>query len=664
MTGAGQLRFNAPAAGEAPMRLRYTLPAVTDSTVDRNAIPPDARELVLPTPIVVQGPPDITWPGQTLTADIGANFPVLVVQNGQATIKGRWLRKSGVPSLTFSGAALTVLQHSYEANGSLTSLAGSGQGADRLVFTAPTTKSTGWLTVSHPLGRDSALVTVSPPPVVNEVRAQVGASSAVLAAGQSLQRGGTYILRGQHLSITHTTSAGTSIKRGVPRLGSIDIVPTFASDTNIIFTVPATFAAASAALQAVTAAGTATVGVFPIVNAVANIAVSSVSPSSLTIISGQQALLSATLNIPANTPPSALGVLRVLLPPGATNALTVRDAGYPVDGKAPTEIKVTAADLLVATPLTMTVFHESNPGGQGPGTRPVSVIVRPPHPVAFKDTSRLTAGTTSTLDVRLDAATRASSPLFVQLASSNPNAVPVPPTATMSGDNARFTVSLPPTAGPTTATLSASVDGVTISQPFAVVMPVPISLTTSATTVQPGARLRVSATFSGNVYATHTPRFDVGDTALRVDQTSWQRTANTVSADVWVAARQSLARALPISITYGGVTLTRSVNLELPTITSWTSTPAAGRSGETLQATAVLSGSSSVSGQYTVSVASGDTNYATIEPYNTVVAGTSKVVVIRLRGTPTTPRPVPITATFKSDGVILSTRTLVVTVNP
>lgn len=101
-------------------------------------------------------------------------------------------------------------------------------------------------------------------------------------------------------------------------------------------------------------------------------------------------------------------------------------------------------------------------------------------------------------------------------------------------------------------------------------------------------------------------------------------------------------------MTYCGVTRSATVNLEVLSLSSWTSTPASGRPGETLQATALLSPAPSI--PHTVSMASGDTTLATIDSFSSTVSGSSKVVVIRLRGSLAISRQVPITATPKADG--------------
>ena len=673
---ATQLRFDAPPAGETPMRLVYQPPPLNDSLGNRNAIAADKREPLLPSVVVVQGPPKITWSGPTQTADIGASFPILAVQGGQATIKGRWLRKGALATVTFNGSPLTVMSHAYEPTGSLNGLTGSGGGADRLVFGAPGVKATGWLTVAHALGRDSALVTVSPPPVVSEVRVQDGTTTRVVTAGQSLHRGRTYILRGQHLSLTHAAGGGTSIKRGTVRLGTTDIAPTFASDTNIVFIVPTTFSGTSAALAAVTPMGVATVGTFPVTNQVAAIGVTAVTPSTLTLISGRDAQLFATTDIPINTPAEALGTLRITLPAGATNALQLPANGYPVAKGGPTEMKVRGGDLQNATPFTMTVAHESNVlDGQPTATRSVAVTVRPPHPIRFKDTSPLTAGSSPRIDVVLDSATRVGSTLFALLSSSNPNVVSVPASATMSREFVPFTATIPPLLQPSSVTLTATVDGVSISQLYQVVLPVPTAVAASATTVKPYEEVLVTATINGELAAGQRATFVASDTSLKFVSSGDDSDADirVKSRDPRNSVRYAVSRGLveqrqvQVSVSYGGQTRSVSITATPVLLSSFTATPTSGHPGTTLQATALLNTTAAASSPgYRLEVASSDTTLAAIDSYDPAIptSATSKVVVVRLKGAPTTSRQVPITATLKTGGYVVSTRTLVVTVNP
>ncbi len=670
-----QLRFNAPAASETPMRLVYQ-PPLNDSLGNRNAISVDKREPLLPTPVVVQGPPSITWSGPTVAADIGTPFSLFSVQGGQATIKGRWLRKSAPATVTFNAAPLAVVAHAYEPTGVLTALSGSGGGADRLVFAAPGTSGTGWLVVSHALGRDSAMLTMAPPPVVSEVRIQEGTSTRVVTATEGLQRGATYVLRGQHLSLTRSTGGSISLKRGVPRLGTTDIVPMFASDTNIVFAVPATFAGTSAVLSAVTPMGTTSVGTFPIRNKVAAIGVTGVTPSSLTIISGRDAELLATLDIPTNTPAEALGTLRISLPAGASNALDLPVNGFPAEKGAPTKLKVRGGELQSATPFMMTVAHESNMlGGQPTATRSVAVTVRPPHPVRFKDTGPLTAGSNPRLDVVLDSATRPSSTLFALLSSANPNIVNVPPSATMNRDLVPFTATIPPRAQPTNVTLSATVDGVTISQPYLVVLPVPQTVTASATTLRPYEEVLVTATMSGTLADGEAAAFVASDTILKVvsvggasDPNGFDRRRGDPPNSVrYVLSRGLLEqRQVQVSVSYGGQTRSVSITAQPVLLSSFNAAPTSAVSGTLLQATAQLNVAPPnvpFAPSYLLEVTSADPTLASVDPFDAAM-GLSKVVIIRLKGAPTTSRQVPITATLKTGGYVVSTKTTVVTVTP
>ncbi len=672
-----QLRFNAPAASETPMRLIYQ-PPLNDSLGNRNAISVHKREPQLPTPVVVQGPPSITWSGPTVAADLGTPFALFSLQGGQATIKGRWLRKSAPATVTFNGAPLAVVAHSYEPTGVLTALSGSGGGADRLVFAAPGTPGTGWLVVSHALGRDSAMLTMALPPVVSEVRVQDGATTRVVTAAQGLQRGMTYILRGQHLSLARTINGTVSLKRGVPRLGSTDLVPQYASDTNIVFTVPTTFVGTSAVLSVVTPIGTTTVGSFAIRNQVAAISVTAVTPTSLTIISGRDAELQATLDIPINTPPEALGTLRIALPAGATSALDLPVNGFPVEKGAPTKLKLRAGELQSATPFTMTVAHESNTlGGQPTATRSVAVTVRPPHPVRFRNTGPLTAGSNPQLDVVLDSATRPSSTLFALLSSANPNIVNVPASATMSRDLVPFTATVPPRTQPTSVSLSATVDGVTISQPFQVVLPVPQTVTASASTVKPYEEVLVTAVLNGTLATGEAAVFATSDTILK--KLSSRNTGGVPGTDRperndppnsvrYVTGRGLLEqRQVQVSVSYGGQTRSVSITAQPVLLSSFGASPASAVSGTALQATALLNVAPPTlipsQDRYRLEFTSGDTTFASVDPL-VLTAGLSNLVTIRLKGAPTTPRQVPITATLKTGGYIVSTKTTVVTVTP
>ena len=520
------------------------------------------------------------------------------------------------------------------------------------------------------------MLTMAPPPVVSEVRIQEGTSTRVVTATAGLQRGATYVLRGQHLSLTRSTGGSISLKRGVPRLGTTDIVPMFASDTNIVFAVPATFAGTSAVLSAVTPMGTTSVGTFPIRNKVAAIGVTGVTPSSLTIISGRDAELLATLDIPTNTPPEALGTLRIALPAGATSALNVPVNGFPVEKGGPTKLKVRGGELQSATPFTMTVAHESNTlGGQPTATRSVAVTVRPPHPVRFKDTGPLTAGSNPRLDVVLDSATRPSSTLFALLSSANPNIVNVPPSATMNRDLVPFTATIPPRAQPTNVALSATVDGVTISQPFQVVLPVPQTVTASATTLRPYEEVLVTATMSGTLADGEAAAFVASDTILKVvsvggasDPNGFDRRRSDPPNSVrYVLSRGLLEqRQVQVSVSYGGQTRSVSITAQPVLLSSFSATPASAVSGTMLQATALLNVAPPTiqfAPSYQLEVTSADPTLASIDPFDPTM-GLSKVVIIRLKGAPTTPRQVPITATLKTGGYVVSTKTTVVTVTP
>jgi hypothetical protein len=268
------------------------------------------------------------------------------------------------------------------------------------------------------------------------------------------------------------------------------------------------------------------------------------------------------------------------------------------------------------------------------------------------------------------------------LSSSNPNVVAVPPSATIGSKLATFTATMPSVLQPGgTATLNATLDGATASLPVTVQLPQPqqVSFFQGASTnvlpsALPSASMRVEALFNGKLAPGATVNFASSDTSLAVlapvtspnfhegmgnDQLRFSRLV-TLKPGI------SQQRQATITATYGSVSKTASITLIPITISSFTATPTSGVAGGTLTLTALLS--TQASGSMHVTFASGDTARVVVNsPAAGFVSSASKSATVLLKGPVSSPRQVPIMVTLRaggSNGPIVSTQTLVVTVNP
>jgi hypothetical protein len=648
--------------------------ALNDSLTTANPIPTSERTRFFPAEFVVQAAPDVTFEGTLLTADIGPNFRIMAVtSNGQGILKGKYLRRQVMPMVTFAGTTQSAIAHTYEPQGVLDHIASCcASGADRVVFAAPTQHASGWLVLDNSLGRDSGAVTFALPPAPTQVVMQTSTGTAPLSPANTFQRGRTYVVRGQHLSITHTLGGTTSIKRGMALLGGTSITPSFASDTNIVFTVPTSFASSSAALTVSTSIGTATMGTFSIVNPVVPIDVVSVTPSTLTITAGKPIVVVATLNIPGGVK-DGLGNLILTTPGSPVGSLKFKSA-IAVTGPS-TEVKFEGGDIEVTTPVTLVIAHESNGvNGITTQTQQVAITVRPPHPIQVRGGPTVTAGSAALLDVVFDSSTRSSSPIFALISSSNPNVVAVPASATISGNGARIVATVPPVqqAGGTT-TITATLDGASASLPLTVVLPQVQQLTLNQSTALPGSAVDASAVLNGALSQFDEVSFTSSDTVLQRESDRYAiDAARTTATNRFRVSRAVIGtHQVTVTATYKGTSKTATVTVNPIAISSFTATPTAGAGGATITATALLTSQPGIG--MLMEFASADTMRATVNPATSDVTGstTSKVVSILLKGPVSTPRQVPITATLhvplpNSSGLgpIVSTQTIVVTVNP
>ncbi len=663
---ATKLTFAAESMREEGVAVEWV--ALSDSAARVNPIPAAERRRVLTSPIVVQGPADITLAGSVLAADAGPPFAVFLLADGGAVIKGKFLRRTSMPAVTFAGTPLVVLQHTYEANGSLMNPAGTGFGADRLVFAPPSQPATGWLVVDNTLGRDSALVTMGGPPVVQQLRLLEGSGSGELSPANQLQRGRTYVIRGRHLSISHQGPGSGSIKRGIARLGTVDITPIFASDTNLVFKVPELFSEASTTLTVVTAVGNAQVGVFAVANRTSAFDVTGVSQTAATLVPGQALQFFATVAVPPNTPPEQLGTLKVSVPASAASVIKVQPS-YPVS-KTSTEIKIVALDVQSSITFPVTVAHESSGmNGHVTQSQQVMVTVRPPRPLGFEPSNGvITAGTGNPVRVMFEKGHRGTSTMFVLLSSSNPNIVNVPSSATIIDGRALFTATVPPQPQPATVLLTATIDGVTISQPFTVQLPTVQQVTIGTATATPGAMVSVVATLSGDVPINEQVAWTVSDTSL-APESQVPRPARCPNQDITnrcdLRVTRALAEQRQVTVTaqHAGGSKSATVTLVPLLIADLVATPTIGRPGTTLSITALLTGTPTID-RMTMQFASADTSLAAVSQTGGGVTSSSKAANILLKGSPSGPRQVPITATLLSSGVIVSMRTITITVTP
>lgn len=648
-----------------------------DSLARNNPIPSHERVRYLPTAFVVHAPPDLTYGGELITPDIGTRFSMMTIVNGQAVIKGRWLRDIRF-SGSFAGVDLRGLSVTYEPLGSTTRVdACCERGADRAVFIPPAQKMSGWLRIEHAFGRDSMAVTMAFPPVPSQVVQQTTTGTAPLSPANTLLRGKTYVIRGQNLSLTHSLGGTTSIKRGTPQLGGTSITPVFATDTNIVFTVPATFSGTSTTLGVTTPRGSATLGTFAIATPALPLNVTGTSSASNVLVSGRSGQVIATVDIPPGTKDHEWGNLVVTQTGGPPGAVRLPARPVPVTGPS-TEIKLAGGDVQSSTQVTISIAHEtSGVNGQVTQTQQRSLTVRPPHPIKLSGNDVVTAGATQEFTVTFDSATSTRSTIFVLLSSTNPNVVSVPVSATLSGDRATFTATIPPVfqAGGAT-TLSATLDGATVSLPLTVQLPQiqQITLyeggrTSVITSARPDAVIRAEARFNGRLVSNANVRIESGDTAL----VSRNATTNGLSSDgltyvqhFYVRPGLSQQRTAPIIGSYA-TSRTANINLIPIVISSFTATPSSGTGGTTITATAIFSHPLPLDRH--VTFASGDTSRATVTPASSAMSegATSKVVSILLKGPVTVARQVPITVTLRAiapTGPIVSTHTIVVTVNP
>jgi hypothetical protein len=657
-----------------------------DTLAAANPIPISERVRYLRTTFEVQAPPDLTFGGQVIAPDIGPSFRLMSLVNGRAVVKGRWLTRPTLRILSFDGIKYSAASTAYEPRGWTTRVdACCDNGADRVEFVPPTKKTSGWLLVDNSLGRDSAAVTFALPPAPTQVVQQTATGTAPLSPSNTVVRGRTYVIRGQHLSITHALSGTTSIKRGTPQLGSLAMTPVFASDTSIIFTVPGTFSAPSATLGVVTPLGSASLGTFSIASPSLPINVTGLSAptksgvQTTVLTPGTSVLMFAALDLPIGSKDHEWGSLIVTQTGGPAGAVRLPGRPIPVTGPS-TEIKVGGGDVQTSTQVTITVAHESNGlNGQVTQTQQRSFTVRPPHPIKIEGNNTVTSGSTQVFTVRFDSATSTSSTMFTLLSSTNPNVAVVPVSATITGDRAVFTATMPPASqSGGTATLSASMDGATASLPVTVQLPQVQQLTlydqtTVVTNALAAAVIRAEARFTGKVAPSGGLRITSGDTAL-VPFNSTLHT-NGLSFDGLKYTQHfqvSPGLSQPRSVTVTGTssptsTGTANVSLTPIVISTFTATPNSGGAGSTITATALFSAATKTTMH--VTYASADTTKATVSPATSLVSPgtTSKVVSILLKGPVTTPRQVPITVTlrvFGDYGTIVSTQTVVVTVNP
>ena len=643
---------------------------VADDSVARvNPIPVNERVRYLPTPFVVHAPPVLTFGGEVITPDLGPRFNLMTIENGLGVVRGKWLR-----DVRFSGSFAEVQLRGLSIT--------SGLSDDRAVFIPPTQKTTGWFTIEHAFGRDSVAITYALPPAPTQVVQQTPTGTAPLSPSNTLVRGKTYVIRGQHLSIVHTLAGTTSTKRGTPQLGSLNITPVFASDTNIVFTVPATYSGTSATLGVSTPRGSASLGTFTIASPALPINVTGITSPTKTgvettvLVSGRSLQLYAALDIPLNSKDHEWGSIIVTQTGGPPGLVKVPSRPVPVTGPS-TEFKISGGDVQSSTQVTITVAHESNGvNGQVTQTRQRTFTLRPPHPVRIEGPTTVTAGTSQEFTVRFDSATTTSSTIFALLSSSNPNVVPVPVSATLSGDRATFTATIPPAWQPGgTATLSATLDGATTSLPLTIQLPQIQQLTlyaknTVITSALPYSEFRAEARFNGRLANVANVSIASGDTALDRVNTSMELLASdglTFTEHFKVTAGLSQPRSVTLTASYGSSTRTINLSLIPIVISTFTATPSGGTGGSTITATAIFSHPLAVSMH--VAFASADTMRATVTPATTTApqGATSQVVSILLKGPVTSSRQVPITVTLRlgsASGTIISTQTTVVTVNP
>jgi hypothetical protein len=573
----------------------------------------------------------------------------------------RPLGRTNEPVVRFAGTPVTITSARYVASQN-----------DEIVVQIPALphNTTGTLTLTTPVGVDSLRLSIMEPPSNARVVEVVGGIASTVTNGQ-LVRGTRYEVRGKHLLVSHQTGANsfasgkTEVTLGGPNSNiPPESVLQFNSqriDTIISFTTSSTRAfSAPTPLPLVLshAGGTVTVGSFTLINPPQALDVSGAVVTPNEVIGGTPARLSVSFS-PTPTDFTTAG------------SLLLQVSGSPAGTIPPiAPVQITANPMVIDVPTvasgtTATARIQLRHSSSGGASRSVDVVVRPPRPTALTLSRDTIAGGQPLIGtVAFDLA----GPATVFLSSSDPTTMAVPASVMRNPGAATvaFSGTSPVVSAPRTVTLTAALNGVTVSKSV-VVMPGRLStFSLSPTTLTAGESSTATVTFDAPRSAAPLT-LTSSDTAVRFTGT---RSVSGTSTTFAVSTTGMLAAPVTATLTVSsdGISKAASLSVNPIALTEFSIAPASGTSGTTVAATLRLSRAALV--QHSLSIVSSDpTVAATVDPVHVFSIGeTVKVISILLKPGQTAARTVTFTVNLLERGnpnaPVIGTRTATVTVTP
>jgi hypothetical protein len=420
--------------------------------------------LFLPFPLYVKVPPQIA---KTDTATSSGAF---VIRGGASTkIHGANLLSTaevfaaGTPgvtrtptTVTFAGQPLTVQQ-------AVTHLLSH---EDELTLTPPSSSSaqTGTLTITTAGGTKSIdNVMFAPPPTVSSLTVQgANNSTATLTSGATLRTNTSYTVNGSNVNLLVGDRAfPPTISVGGTSVTNVGGAAT--PSTQQIISIPFT-TSGLVPLVLRTLGGSVTFGSFKVSAPFALPAISSMSVAPSPGIGG--ARLTATIAFASALPTSTTdtGFIDVTSSNGSDVVpplVRIPVLSNPLTVQVPTNV--------VGTQRTVNLTATSN-GAATQSSTATSVVLQPLQVAQLTiQTPLVSGGAGSSGTIRLNA--NSASPVTVQLTSSNPSVVTVPPSVTVSGQSASFSITTSVVAATVPVTISAAFGGVTQTGSMTVTTP-------------------------------------------------------------------------------------------------------------------------------------------------------------------------------------------------
>jgi len=569
-------------------------------------------------------PPQITGATEGLAPWTTGGQTYDTIRPGRVTLVGKHLipppaaqpafvavtQKKPLPSpqttVTFGSTPLPVQSVTYVAS---FDAQGKLDGRDLLILTVPDLPATqsATLTVTTPGGTATRpnLLYVDKP-VVTKVQDQPGVPGAPPfrdLPSQTLIRGKIHRLIGSGLRVSIPPFPATGrimIQHAKVKIGGIETQvfhfsgspPSPDETTYLDFTVPAN--ATPGQLTVSTFGGETVVGSFQVAD-VTGLPVASFTLVPASVIGGGSVTGSAALT-GTISPGQSGGQLEIFGNPEV------------MQGIAPLNITSNPMTFTIATKPVSITRNETISARSGGISKSAALTVLPLQPAALTlSTTNVVGGNPVTGAAQMNGSVPASAGVTVALSSSDPTAATVPPTATVNGNTATFTINTAAVASARSVTISATAGGLPRSATMTVGPASLAGVSVNPVTVVATQSVGGSVTMTGPVSA-RSVALTSSDSAAQVPASV---TVTGTGATFQVATSVVTSpRSATITATALGVSKTTTLTVNPLTIQSVTISPTSIRAGATATGTVTLS---AVPGKsLTVALSSSNTNVATV----------------------------------------------------